>query len=737
MAPKRKEPTVQIVIISLFMLFIIGAIIIIYIFRVALFGPNGNTSAYGTYSELSVGACIVEGKSDATIRCTDVGTQVSIRRCIPNTVTGLGCWDGSAQTMASQITTSKCTPPCTSFAFTQTDVSPCLIKSFTSTIPREVSAYDSLNVKWCRDIKSGTRFRTYNCERRDGSGSNLCAFTCGNGNVYNADCLTSFPDFKNSNNGTTILYDPTLVPANNDLDFKLNGNTYIYAPIPKSAYGGFPVLASNIMVTKEPCTDFDGILCGNWEKSTIVNGVPVIDTTKNNNFTLTENCNVEAKISTASGIGYPIGNLPYNYNPAVNNIYDLFKPGIQERELTCFPYDSTSEARCNPEPPGCIKSVDIFSGAGSNNNILKLLGVTSPDQSQICGIPIKDDQNITIGVSKDVSILKPCIFTNSIFSSDPNTNLNASQSKPSINGAYWSLDGVNSIFGIPLFITKTAGTRDLYLSLFNTPCPDYNFRRDGSRNFFDFTGRGSFTSLITGIPFAGIPFTFDCKASTNGVIKSTPCSWVEDVKINPSSIFGVEQDCNIRTNNISPVIEQTALMLMIKPAEYSPFEILPPPNVLKCNIFAIFGGNYIGWLTTQNNFPGYAGGDSSGLTLTWSQGRFDSYGNSLSLPGARIESLPEAEFYIYKTTNTTFSLGVKIISSTTFSLATINVFDGFNSSVGPIGNFALKKATSGGLPLVDTNNVINDTTFSNFLYSRQNAGDDNRFPSCNIMISRN
>lgn len=732
MPPKKgkREPGIEILLVSLFILFIIGAIIVMYILRVALFGPN-DTSLYGKYSEPEIGRCNVEGKNINSVRCTDTGTQVSIRRCLPNSVTGLACWDGSAQTMASLITISPCTPLCTAFDFVQTDVSPCLIETFSTITPFNLTAYDSLDVQWCRDIRSGTRFRTYNCERRDGSGSNLCAFNCGNSNVYNADCLTSFPDFKNNNAGTTILYDPTLLPANNTADFEIQNNTYFYHPDPKSAYGGFPVLASNVMVTKESCDDFHGVICGNWEKSTIVGGLPVIDTTKDNNFTLAENCNVEAKIRTATGIGYFDGNLPYNYNTSTNDIYDLFKPGIQERELTCFAYDSTSAARCNPEALGCIKSADIFSG-GASNNILKLLGVSSVEQAQICGIPIKDEQNITIGVEKNTSILKPCIFTKTNFSLNPNTNSPNTIVRPLIKESYWLFDGVNNIFGIPLFMTKKIGTKNLYLSLFNTPCPEYNLEVFGLANFFTFTNAGSFTSTpIDPIPVKGIPFSFDCKGNTSGVIETTPCSWVEDVKIDPAGIFGVEQDCNIRAGGMSPIIEQTALMLMVKPAEYSFTEIPPPPNVIKCNIFGIFGGNYIGWLTAQNNVPGYPDGDSSGYTLTWTQGRFDSYGNSLIVPGERIESLPQANFYITKPTPTTFYLGT--------ALQSVNVFDGFNSTIAPLGEFTFKKATSGGLPLVDTingNNFINDTTFSNFLYSRQNDGHDDRFPSCNIMISR-
>jgi hypothetical protein len=262
MAPRR-EPTIQILVLSVFLFIIIVSLIVVYIFRGSLFGP-ADLSIYGTRGQPEVGPCQVENKSNSDVRCTDVGTQVSISKCIANPVTGYGCWDGSSQNFNSQVTVSSCIPTCVAFAFTQIDVTPCLLSSNYLPPPFNITVYPVSGVDWCRERSDGARFRIYKCERKDGSGLNLCSFTCGSG-VDNEDCFTP-PDYINANSGTTILYDPTLVPTQDYTDLQIQNGAYFYNPTHKSFYG-FPVIPSALMTTRESCSDISGIICGRWKNS--------------------------------------------------------------------------------------------------------------------------------------------------------------------------------------------------------------------------------------------------------------------------------------------------------------------------------------------------------------------------------------------------------------------------------------------------------------------------------------
>lgn len=738
--PPQKEPTVQLVILAIIMVVLILIVVLVFIFRFALFGPK-DLSIYGTRGDAQVSTCHVPGKTLSTTLCSDTGVQLSVSQCIPNSITGYMCYNSNthSQDFTSEVTVSSCIPACMSFLWEQTVISPCLIDNgapITNGVPND---YATTANQWCHQDISGTRFRVWNCDRRDGSGINMCTYTCDNSST-NIDCYQG-PLFQQSSSGVTLMYDPIITPSNTTIDLANNGSVYTYTPISKADVA-FPVIASSVMVTKEACTDLGGFTCGSWQPSS--GNAPISD---NNSQQLSADCNVVKNIADAVNIGYPDGTQEYDYNAlAVNTIYNLFEPGIHENILSCFDIAGTPAPRCDPDQPGCILPEDIFIAPDTiHNNIVKLVvfGATIP--GHICGLSTKDSNGIVTSIQKNVSSLNSCVFVNPNFSATPNANLTPTPTMPLIDANVFVFDNsaqdtkieppfIAGIFGVPLFIKMASGGSDYYLTLFNNPCPEYDISILFNGGFlFSFTPGGSFIEGgIDPIPTTGLPFRFDCKGNPYGVIENTPTVWLEDILNVPSEIYGISPACDNRTNDMSPIIEQTALFVMLRPAILDVGEVLPA-NTIKCNMFAIFGSNYIGWLAWQNGIGGYAGGDdNTKQILTWVQGRFDPYGNAAPGLGTRIENIPNSNFYLTRQNSTDYTY---TLSSTPPSNP-IDIFNSLDNSLNPMGVFTFKRATSNGLPIVNNNNVINETVFANFLYSRQNRGTNPTFtfPACNVNL---
>ena len=711
----KKQPPVQLIILAVIMIVIISVVILVYIFRFNLFGPK-DLSLYGTRSSAEISACTVEGKTDYDTKCTDKGKQVSITKCIQNPKTGYMCWNGTKQVTNSEVSTLQCIPTCRSFLWSETSSTPCLVKDASTPINSSVEIYGSPTIQWCAPNNNGFKFKTYECNRIDGSGSNLCTFNC-DGNKYNPDCYTT-----GFNAGTTLLYNPAIVPNNSDVDITNTGNNYTYTPRSR-ATDGFPIIPASTMTIKESCRDLNITTCGNYTRKDEDGN----STTKYNNRPIMKlDCKLNRYLSIATGIGYNYGFLFYNHDSsAANNVYDLFEPGTYREHLTCFDDSGNSlGAKCDPKPNDCVNLNDIFvKPPNKDNNILKIVssGLNAP--TPVCGTGIINS-GMLVGVTEDPSILNPCIFSNPNFSVNPNINLIYTLVRPTIPNNVFLFDVGENIFGVPLFIRNA----NSYLSLYNYPCPNYTVAYNGAAKIINFSGDGTFNNPpIDDIPFSGIPFGFDCKGSISGVLKDTPCTWIQDITNNASSIYGVDSSCDIRNGGISTIMEQTSLMIMVRPANLDLLEI-PPSGYIKCNIFAISGSDIVGWLTYNTDVQGYNTTGTASAVLSFSQGRFDPYGNSINLPGNRVENMPNGAFYLNRIgTGTTYTY--KLYSAP--NMEEIQTINNITGSITNLDTFYFDRATTSSNSLV-SNGVINGSNFSNFLYSRSNRGID----GCNALLSR-
>lgn len=114
---------------------LISLVIIITIF--ALISNKG----YGTW-ETSVGRC-----NSNTNKCKDGGTLLTEHRCIPNSITGYGCYKDGIMTYDSYFTEEDCNVSCYESEWSKPSFSPCIDNS---------------------------RFATYNCILKDGVGPSGC-----------------------------------------------------------------------------------------------------------------------------------------------------------------------------------------------------------------------------------------------------------------------------------------------------------------------------------------------------------------------------------------------------------------------------------------------------------------------------------------------------------------------------------------------------------------------------------
>lgn len=705
-----KQPLSQLIIVGIIMIVIITLVIVVYIFRFSLFGPKDLT-LYGSRTSVSISACNVEGKTEMDTKCTDIGKQVTINKCVPNSTTGYMCWDGQKQVTNSEVRVDQCLTSCRSFIWNQTSSTPCLIENNRTPTGLGVTLYAEPTVQWCTPNNNGFRIKTYSCNRIDGSGSNLCTFNC-NGDVYNPDCysrnvLDTGYDF---NSGSTLLYRPDIIPNNSDIDITLANNIYIYEPKTRASSNYPGIIPASTITTRETCSDLNTIVCGNY---------PI--TNYNNNPVIKSNCKLNKLVSISSGIGYN-GGFQYDYNSDfLNTPYDLFEPGTFKNFLTCYDNNGSNiNARCDPKPGGCIELADAFTTpSGGSNNILKIIPPNGGAPTPVCGIPQMSGTILT-GVTQDPSTLNPCIASNPNFSLAPNSNIIPSITRRLIDEIYF-FSSTEQVFGVPLFMRNT----NSYLSLYNNPCPEYTITNNGGK-VFNFTNNGSFLNPpIDDIPPTGLPFRFDCKGNPAGVLSDTPCTWIQDVLTNAAGIYGVDPSCNIRNNNISPIMEQTSLIIMVRPAELGLTEF-PVYGHIKCNLFVIQGSNMVGWLTYTNNLPGYGITGTPTTVLSFRQGRFDSYGNATTLPGSRVENITNGAFYLRRLNITGTDYSYKLYTPNYTEIQYIN-----NGVVTNLDTFYFSRATTSGVGIVN-NGVIDDTGYSNLLYSRGNTG----ITGCNALLSR-
>lgn len=715
----KKQPLVQTIILSIIMIVIITLVILVYIFRFSLFGPK-DLSVYGSRSITEISACTVEGKTDLGTRCTDTGKQISIAKCVQNRETGYMCWDGEKQVTSSKVTVSSCIPTCRSFLWNETGSTPCLTERSYNPTGLGIITYGSKSLEWCSNSNIGSKIKTYSCDRIDGSGTNFCTFKCDGNSVYNPDCYTYFPSGY-SYIGGTLLYKPDIVPNNSNIDISTNGTIYTYEPTSRAG-AGYPIIAASTMTTKESCTDPTITICGNYtKKDNSNNSLP----NYSNKIIMKSDCNLNKYMEAASGIGYNFGPSDYDYSPATaNTVYDIIEPGTYKETLTCFDRSgSTVNAKCNPRPSGCIDLSDIFvTPPDQDNNILKLIPINSEESASVCGTSVITSGILT-GVTEDPSILNPCIASNPNFSLNPNANLLPTFVRPYIQANTFLFSSTENIFAVPLNMRNN----NSYLSLYNNPCPHYTISYQYGAKVFNFANDGSFVNPpIDSIPPTGIPFMFDCKGSPSGVLQDTPCTWIEDVKTNASSIYGLDPSCNNRNNDISPIMEQTSLILMIRPANLNLLEI-NLFNYIKCNIFVISNSDIVGWLSYSTDVSGYNTTGTPTAVLTFKQGRLDPYGNAINLPGTRVENMTNGALYLQRFgTGTDYSY--KLYTTNYTEIQYIKNSDG---SITNLDSFYFSRATTSGNSVVN-NGVIDDTNYSNLLYSRSNRAID----GCNALLSR-
>ncbi len=681
------ESTTQLVILTIIMIIIIVIVVLVYIFRWQIFGPK-DLSVYGQLTAPGISNCIVPNTSVQDVRCTDTGTQVEISYCKPNPTTGYFCFNGREQVINSEVKLIECVPTCTSNLWDVPIPTPCL--TTLSTTSTSTTLIDPL-VNWCNTPGSiNARFYTYECNPHDGSGPNACTFTCGQG-VDNADCIQQGNTFPS--NSVTITYSPTnAILENNDpppQQLVNNNGTWTYTPI-SSANSEFPTIPSRQMVTLQPCSDLRGVTCGNW-----VNLVPPLDNIVTSNCTL-------------------FSGLP-------NEIRTLYDPGFFLTDMTC------SAERCLPNSGNCIPEDDIEA------IVPNLEPVDLPDT---CGVASYNEFGYITGIvipQKDISI---CVYAN------PNFSLTwVERPRFYYNDPTDVYNQFKGIISLPLFMSSASG----YLSLYNTPCPEFIATNTNGFITYDFLAdtNGFIDDKINTPPPSGIPFRFDCKGNTLVDLQITPCAWVPSSTFPPSSVWGLPSVCDTPTGLINPVVEQSALILFIKP-------ISAVGNELLCNIIGIDSDNYVGWLTNSGSqyVPGYTWGFGETITppltnkiiLMWNQGRFDPFTTPF-LPGTKLPDLAASANFIISVnsastpTNPLYNLS----TSNRVPISTIGINNTGSNSV-LLSGFSFTAVTYNGISIATSTSPtqveINGDLMSELLYARSNRGNNPiSTPPCNLLIT--
>lgn len=291
----------------------------------------------------------------------------------------------------------------------------------------------------------------------------------------------------------------------------------------------------------------------------------------------------------------------------------------------------------------------------------------------VCG-SMEDDPPFPLKIKKPQQSITACLYF------DPNLSLTYFENRNSFL-YYDPTDSYNrykSIISIPLYMSNSTG----FLSLYNLPCAQ---------------------SLNNTRP----PYLYNCNSSSNDNLDATRCSWMENI-----DIFG---NCGVN------FIEQNALILLFKPIR------LVSQNRLLCNIMAVYGDSYIGWLTYNFLYD---------ANLFWNQGNFDSKINS---PGVTLDYLEAGDFLLEQQGNT-----FNLLSGNGRTLNITQVKRGV-SYITPLNYLTLTVATVGGESIAksvsDSKVEINEERMSILLYARSNREtktNDPRanIPQCNVIFNR-
>jgi hypothetical protein len=672
----------------------------VFIFRHIIFVPTDLTK-YGTFSEPVISDCTVPGESYLSVRCTDVGEQTSISHCVPNPDTGFYCYENGRQSSASKILVSTCVPTCTAFKWEETNITPCLLDGAqvgTTQILTDPSQ------KWCNPKgQPATRVREYLCTTHDGSGPNACTFLC-DLSENNADCTAT---------GELLTYSPKnalleSVTVPTQLVHSGNGN-YAYTPMSSTVNGR--VVSSNKMTVTESCQDLSGFQCGNWTPTTEIPTDPIL-----------KECTIFGNVS-GTGVITP------------NTIDDLYKTGFTLTDLECKGDDiAVTNVRCNPED-ACIDMGQIPGEAST------LSGQNIPN---LCAEFTSSGGNVTsiIEPQKEVDT---CLYMDHSYSSPGSVNAWSGISDFSYFDASDTFHQYKGIVSVPLYITTSTG----FLSVYNAPCPSFTItNQPGNIIDYDFALAPEFSQLNAFVnnadvnpPHTGIPYRFNCKGNHNVPLAKTPCTMIP---INPpslpSAVYGVSTDCDAPTGISSQILEQTAMMIFIKPIST---DNLGPGPRLKCNILAIFGSSKIGWLTwgQMNTIPGYSFGDGNTLGLgtnvglAWNHGRFDEF-PSTEIPGSKLADLgAEAVFHLVQGSGYTPSVPVYTLKTSTDVQIETSGIDSSGALTDVLENFTFTASTINGDSAAYSSSsseiIIDGTRISELLYSRSNEVDGSK---CNIML---
>ena len=350
-----------------------------------------------------------------------------------------------------------------------------------------------------------------------------------------------------------------------------------------------------------------------------------------------------------------------------------------------------------------------------------------PFLPDICGTAIYDNNGHIIGIEEVQQDLNQCIYA------DPNLSLTwVGASDFDYYDATDEYNKYKGIISLPLFLSNVNG----YLSLYNTPCPDFVSTNTNGFITYDFVeGTNGFLDNKLAIPPpSGIPFRFDCKGNTIVNLQSTPCSLILNPSF-PSSYWGLSPDCNSPSGITNPVVEQTASIIFIKPIQIN-------GNNLRCNILTILQNNYSGWLTyaNSNTIPGYTWGRGSIFSnkniLMWNQARFDPF-NTEFIPGTTIDDLgPRAEFLLVQT-GTPTAPTYTILAGSGLAVYTIGL-DNIGANIGAMTNLKFTAATFDSQSIATSTSpttvIIDGELLDDSLYSRGNRGTFDT-PMCNLLIS--
>lgn len=674
--------TVNNIIVAILMLSIIAGVILIYIFRIKLFGPK-DLSDYGTMSDFVTSNCIVPNKSEQDIRCSDVGEQVSVSKCVQNPATGYYCYDGKKQVSTTKVRANSCIPPCKSFIWENIDISPCLINETPDAGANDVISLSNPQTNWCNPRnKVGVRVKKFKCNPHDGSGPNTCNFLC-NSDVYNPDC---------NGNNIVLHYDPTSNVTGEESQLtEVSPGNYEFKSVSR-ADDNFPLIPAKNMETTENCLDLEGYTCGQW-----------IDSTNEVNGALSANCIVLSNIQNDGTI------IPNTEN-------DLYSAGIELVDLDCTDFNgNTDDVRCEPNND-CIKLEDLES------TILSSSGLAIPN---ICAEYKRDENNNITEIITPEKIVKTCLYMDpslSVGSWAGNTDFIYSDPTDTFSP-------FKGIISVPLFIE----TDNSFLSVYNTPCPTltsvnnsgvlaYNFDQPA-----EFEGIHKFDGDVDiKPPDHGITFRFDCKGNSNVQLAKTPCTMVPIVNT-PSVEWGISTECDINVNSVSPVTEQTALMVFIKPKSIDQGGPGGTSRLL-CNIFGVFKSSDIGWLTWGqiDTVPGYQWTDGSNIGLIWNQGKLTNLSNR-PIPGTNIDDLGvNGEFYINLASGFDPLLpSYSLMSQTNIPLTTIGATNP-GDPISQLDNFKFVPASIASESVITSlsNSEVQfiDEKISKLLYARNNLG---------------